>query len=523
MSPELEREQGMRGLFKMLQYPPQVVLLTILIVAGSSGLAGGASAQQARAVELTLEEMVELGLEDSYRVRHLQLGIDQRRAYLNAERAGMRSRVDLELSGPAVQSISDYKWDSNLQRSVLVHQNTRRWEAELSVRQPVVLFGYPTNGFLSLNNRMYRYQQLTGAGDVRYYNRYFVRYSQPLFQPNRMKNDLEEAELNLESAELSYRDDMVRMISDLVGDYLDLLESAYRRVIAEEKVDALAGAAAAAAAVVQGDPSRAIEVDQIDVALTNAREEVQQAASRFRLQAASIKQRLRLPQSDSVVIQPTLVVEPVRIDVERAVQYAMELSPRMRRLDITRRENQISLETTRARQAFRMNLGMTYGREVQDPQFEKLWSEPRNSYTINVDAYLPIFDWGQRRYRIQGNRYNLERTELRIEEAETDIRSSVENQVRNVAEYEQRALSMQANLDRARQITKATVEGYARGELTLVDVLQTVDRQGSTAGNFLDAYVGWRDSLQRLQRVTYWDFQRETEVLDRFGVEMGNQ
>jgi outer membrane protein len=217
------------------------------------------------------------------------------------------------------------------------------------------------------------------------------------------------------------------------------------------------------------------------------------------------------------------VVEPVRIDVERAVQYAMELSPRMRRLDITRRENQISLETTRARQAFRMNLGMTYGQEVQDPNFGNLWTEPRNSYTINVDAYLPIFDWGQRRYRIQGNRYNLERTELRIEEAETDIRSSVENQVRNVEEYEQRALSMQANLDRARQITRATIEGYARGEVTLVDVLQTVDRQGSTAGNFLDAYVGWRDSLQRLQRVTYWDFQRETEVLDRFGVGMGNQ
>jgi outer membrane protein len=513
----------MYGLFDRMRRQSRAVLVVILATTGLAGFGGEGSAQEPRTVELTTERMVELGLQDSYRVRHLQLGIDQRRAYLNAERAGLRSRVDLEMSGPAVQSISEYKWDSNLQRSVLVHQDTRRWEAELSVRQPVVLFGYPTNGFLSLNNRMYRYTQLNADGDVRYYNRYFISYQQPLFQPNRMKNDLEGAELNLEGAELSFKDDMVGMVSDLVEDYLDLLESAYGRVIAEDKVAALERAAAAAAEVAGADPSRAIEVDQIDVALTNAREEVQQAASSFRLKAASIKQRLRLPQTDSLSVRPTLVVEPVEIDTERAVGYAMDLSPRMRNLDITRRENEISLEQTRARQAFRMNLGMTYGREVQDPSFGHLWKEPRNSYTVNVDAYLPIFDWGQRRYRIQASRYNLERTELRIEESETDIRSSVENQVRNVAEYEQRALSMQANLERARQITDATLQGYARGDVTLVDVLQTVDRQASTAGNFLDAYVGWRDSLQRLQRLTYWDFQRDTEVLDRFGIEVGNQ
>jgi len=29
----------------------------------------------------------------------------------------------------------------------------------LSVVQPVILLGYPTNGYLSLNNRMYRYTQ----------------------------------------------------------------------------------------------------------------------------------------------------------------------------------------------------------------------------------------------------------------------------------------------------------------------------------------------------------------------------
>lgn len=497
-------------------------ILVVLVCAGwLAGHVADGAAQQAREIELTLEQMVDLGLRDSYRVKHLQLGIDQRRAYLNAERAGLKSRVDLNFSGPDLQSISEYKWDSNEQRDILLHKDTRRWDAELSVRQPVILFGYPTNGHLSVNNRMYRYSQLTQDSDVRYYNRYFIRYTQPLFQPNGMKNNLEQAELNLEGAELSYKDDIVGMVSDLTRDYLRILETAYERVIAQDKVAALEDAATAATAVVDADASRALEAEQIDVALANAREEVSQTASSFRLQSASIKQRLRLPQEDSLVVRPVLAVEPVEVDPERAVEYAMNLSPRMRRLAITEREDQIRLQETSARQAFRMDLGMTYGREVQDPRFENLWSQPKNSYTVNVDAYLPIWDWGQRDYRIQATNYNLERTRLRIEEAETDIRTSIENQVRNLQEYEQRALSMQANLERARQITTTTVDSYAAGQGTLVDVLQTIDRQAATARNFLDAYVGWRRSLQDLQRDTYWDFQRNAEVLDRFGIDVG--
>jgi len=487
----------------------------------TGGYVGNAAAQQAREVELTLERMVDLGLRDSYRVKHLQIGIDQRRAYLNAERAGLKSRVDLNFSGPDLQSISDYKWDSNQQRDVLIHEDTRRWETELSVRQPVILFGYPTNGYLSVNNRMYRYSQLSGSGDTRYYNRYFIRYTQPLFQPNSMKNNLEEAELNLEGAELSYKDDMIGMISDLTRDYLRILETSYEQVIAQERVEALAVAAAAAAGVVDANAERAIEADQIDVALTNAREEVSQTASSFRLQSASIKQRLRLPQEDSLVVTPVLEVQPVEVDPDEAVAYAMTLSPRMRRLAIERRESEIRHEGTRSRQAFRMDLGMTYGREVQDPRFENLWTQPKNSYTINVDAYLPIWDWGQRDYRIEASQYGLERIELRVEEAETDIRTSIENQVRNLQEYEQRAMSMQSNLERARQITASTIEGYAAGNGTLVDVLQTIDRQAATARNFLDAYMGWRQSLQDLQRATYWDFARDAEILDRFGIEVG--
>ena len=145
-------------------------------------------------VELTLDRMVELGLRDSYRVRHLQLEVERTRSLLSAERAGMKSRVSLSIAAPHFQKISDNKWNSTLQRNELVREDTRRFQAEMSIRQPVILFGYPTNGVLSLNNRVYRYTQVDGNDkDTTFYNRYFIAYNQPLFQPNTMKNDLEAA------------------------------------------------------------------------------------------------------------------------------------------------------------------------------------------------------------------------------------------------------------------------------------------------------------------------------------------
>ena len=83
---------------------------------------------------------------------------------------------------------------------------------DLAISQPVILFGRPTNGYLSLNNKVYRYNQVNGGQDVSYYNRYYVKYAQPFFQPNRLKNNIEDAELDLERRELEYIEDRVHIV-----------------------------------------------------------------------------------------------------------------------------------------------------------------------------------------------------------------------------------------------------------------------------------------------------------------------
>ncbi|HUF51772.1 MAG TPA: TolC family protein [Longimicrobiales bacterium] len=498
-------------------YGMRALLLALLMLAAMAPRI--AHGQETRVIDLTLDRLVELGLRDSYRVRQLQMDIQRTRTSLKAEQAGLRSRVDLNISTPDFQQISDYKWNSTLQRNELISSDTRRWEASLSVRQPVILFGFPTNGYLSLNNRVYRYTQLGDDDkDITYYNRYFVAYQQPFFQPNRMRNQLEGAQLDVERSELEFQDNVVNSMNELANDYFELFATEFERAVAAQALASMERAAAAARSLATTTPARAIEQDQLRVAVANASEKLQQTASSFRLQSQSIKQRLRLPATDSLTVDPVLDVVAVDIPVEQAIQLATSLAPRMRRLAISRRDAELRLDETRGRDAFRMNVSMTYGRETQDPEFERMWTEPKNSYTVKVDGYVPLWDWGQRKYRIEAEQYSLSRNDLQAEQAHAEIDTNVRNEVRNLQEYSQRALNMQSNLTLAREITASTLEQYGRGEVSLVDVLQTIDRQTATAGNALSAYLGYRRTLLRLERLTFYDFQRGAPLLERFNI-----
>lgn len=489
----------------------------------TAGQAPPLTVPSGQTLTLTLDRMVELGLRNSYRVRRLQLDVERRRSLLNAERAALKSRVELQVNAPEVESITENRWNSNLQRDELIAQNTRRVQMDFSVRQPVVLFGYPTNGVLSFNNRVYRYTQVDGIdADTQYYNRYFFAYNQPLFQPNRMKNSLERAQLDLEDSELDFQNDIVGMIDGLADDYYDLLELSYRRAVAERRVGEFEAAIASATALAGESGSRTIELEQLQVELANAREELSQSSSTLRLRGDDLKQRLQLSPSTELLVPPALEVRPVAVDEMQAIDMARSLAPRMRRLAIDVRENEIRLDETKGQNAFRMNLGVTYGREMQDPRLHGLWAEPRNSYTVDVQATVPIFDWGERRLRIEAQHYSLERAELAIEEAEAEIDTTVRSQVRSLRDYQQRVMSMQTNLDLARRLTATTQERYRSGEATLVELMQAFERERLTAENFLSAYLGYQDTLLQLQRLTFFDFERDLPLVDRFAICVGS-
>jgi outer membrane protein TolC len=467
--------------------------------------------------------MVELTLSNSYEMRFLNMSVQQTQLRLQAERAGLRSRVELDVSAPDFQRVSERQWNSELSTYEIARENSRRWEGQLSIRQPVALpfLGY-TNGYLSLNNRVYRYSQLDeeGARDLTYYNRYFVQYTQPLFQPNELKNDLEEAQIDLESAEMDFFSDVMEAAEEVSREYLELFENAYGQQLDAAHISNLELALAAAQDVVAANPARSIDLDQVRVELANARENLQSSQSQFRRDIASLKTELNLPESTELTLDPVMEFQPVQVDIEQAIQFARQLTPQLREIDLERRESEIQLDETRGEDGFRLDLEFTYGREMQDPIFRSLWNEPSNTYTVDVSATVPIWDWGERKARIQAEEINLRRNALELEQTEAEIVTELTNEVRDMEELQSRVLAMQDNLALARGLSAQSLEQYRQGAITVADLLLSLRREMDTANNFLEAYVSWKESIQELQQMTYYDFERGQPVIERFGIDL---
>jgi outer membrane protein TolC len=472
-------------------------------------------------VELTLDRMIDLTMENSFRIQRVNLDLQRTRFNLQAEQARLKSRVDLRMQVPTVNVQSENRFDASLGRNIIIRENSQRWQADLSISQPVVLFGYPTGGELSINSRLYQYKQVDGDGDIfnQYYNRYFLQYEHGLFQPNTLRNDLEQAQLEVEESELDYQGDLISVINEVSYGYLGIFNEAYQIEIEQGYIERLEDALGLAEDLAAQDPERDSDVEQITIELANAQQDLQQTRAGFRRQAVDIKQNLRLNPSDSLVISdPVIEITPVEFDTELAIERARSLTPRLRNIDIDFRNSEIRLEETEGRGGFRMDLELTYGREMRDQVWNDLFGEPEDSYSVQINANLPIWDWGERKARLASQRIGLEQTRLRREEEELEIEADIANSITSLQENEARVMSMSNNFDLAQSSTDRALERYESGSIGVLELLQALDREQETHRNMLNAYLAWERGLISLRSATWWDWEMDMPALQGFGI-----
>jgi len=225
---------------------------------------------------------------------------------------------------------------------------------------------------------------------------------------------------------------------------------------------------------------------------------------------------LRLNTEDSLFINPVVRIHPVTVDVNRALEYGYQLGPDIRIQEIYRRMSELDVQDQKGINSFYVRLEMTYGLEQQDELFRDMWDQYDNSNSVAINAYIPIWDWNQRKLRIQAEQTDIRQRELNIEERKENIRKNVVNSVTNLNEYQTRALTMQQSVLMAEQLTAMSFSTYDRGESTMQDLLQVIERQKDTEIRFLDSYLGYRRSLLNLMSQTFFDYENRLSLVEAF-------
>jgi len=486
----------------MLKKTCLIILLPLVLWAGEP-------------VHLTFDSAVKIAMENSYRIKSLEMEIERTKLRLQARQAGLKSKVYMNLETPDLQQISEYKWNSSLRRDEIVRQNTRQWQSELSIKQPVMLFGYPTNGYISLNYNVYRYRQRdNGHHILDYYNRLYMKYEQPLFRPNELKNDLERARLAVRENELEYIDDRMEIIDDIGEDYYELFSLAFRQKIFNQQLELLQSILPLAESHIATDSSRLSEKVQLELEITNEKENLLESRSEFRREAADMKQRLRLNMDDSLYVTPDVHIPNITIKQQEAIQLGLQSNAYLKQLHIYKRFSELDVQEEKGENSFHVNLEFTYGLEKKDDRFQQMWQEYDNSNSVTVNAYVPLWDWGERKKMIQAEMVDVRRRKLEIEERRERIKKDIINELTNMREYQQRSLNMQQSRDTSQRFVELSMEQYADNDISLQDLLQIVRQHKETELKFLDTYMGYRYALLDLMNETFYDFENSQSLTD---------
>ncbi|MBD3411033.1 MAG: hypothetical protein GF419_12615 [Ignavibacteriales bacterium] len=482
---------------------------TLVLVLSLVGLSA-ARAQTPDARVLTLDDAIEIALEQSYDVREERYELESAEKSLEAVKRGLMTSLNLELDAPEYvnQLKSQFNTETGAEEFFKVENTTV--EGTLSLDQPIVF----TDGRLSLfGTLLWRDQNSElGAGVEEYYTDVGVRLVQPLFTFNDLGADLERAEIRLERTRRNYlvteQDIVFRVTSAFYAAY----QAGRRLDIAREKLEQTEASFETGRNKFKAGLVPESEALQLEVEYAASRNEVLDAETRVSDALNELKLALGMEIEEPIDVVAEIEFAPVEIDRERAIAFALERRPEIENARDNVRLQELEVEETSDQGDVQANLIANYGINKNDELIDELWNDFAQNRSVTLNVRLPLWDWGQNRLRTEAAIAELKIAQLRIEEERKGIVKDAISLLDRLESAKARVALLEKSLDVARRSYDISANRFAAGQITGFELSQTQLRLTETRLDHLSALIDYRTALADLKRRTLYDFEKQESV-----------
>jgi len=216
--------------------------------------------------------------------------------------AALKSNASLSLTIPDYDKSIKEITSPSTGLPIVLSTRAARYSGTISIRQPL-----PTNGVISLNGVLNRTSDRLVTytpGEKNYFGRVFLRFEQPILQPNAIKISIRKAELDLEEAEMGYQDAQIRLVVDISREFYDLFENTYRDLLAQEELQRLEEMYAIGERLFEEEAISEVNLLQLEVDLNAARNRASSAAGQLARQKDDFKQTIGLPPEEVIILEP---------------------------------------------------------------------------------------------------------------------------------------------------------------------------------------------------------------------------
>jgi outer membrane protein len=464
---------------------------------------------------LTLERSIEVALDQSYDIQRLENSLTSSQMDLRSAEAGFKSNGELQLSSLPNFEQSERRTALPGGTFAFDRQQFMDLQSDVLINQPIG----KTNGTLSLVTSIQRFQQFDVQNDPsgttnpsQYGTQVRVQFRQPLFTYNRLKTGLKKAELNLDNTLQTYTRNQLDLVFNVTSRFYDLFKSQQQLQLDRQQVDQAAESYRIARLKQEAGLLAEVDVLRLDVDLANAQNTAANSEATMLQNADGFKILIGLPIETSIDVTANLAYNPLTIDLDQAIDRALERRTELRSDDIAIQLGEISITETDAQREVTGEFFVSYGIFNRRDRAQDLFNDFNNDRRVQFSINVPLWDWSRNKYSVQAARANLENDRLNRHNRENTIRHEIRTIVRNMQSAEQRVEITRRSENLAEKSYQISFLKFENGELSTQDLALEQNRLAQARRNSLDAIIDSRQALADLRRKTLWDFEKNEPV-----------
>ncbi|MDH5398491.1 MAG: TolC family protein [Cyclobacteriaceae bacterium] len=457
---------------------------------------------------LTLDDALSLAMENSPDIRRSQLNLEYNRESLNAEESRLKSNFSLQLTPIDMGRNRQF---NDLFSTWYTNENFM-WYGALMVRQPIVW----TDGTLTLTNRLSWQNSYSGYQDVRtrsYSNNLYLSYNQPLFTYNRTRMALRELELALENAALNHAIQQLNIERQVTQSFYDVYREQERLSIALEEAISQQQNFEIIKNKAESGLIAMEERYQAEVNMANSRSSARNQEVIVENAKDNFKQLLGISILAEIEMVANVQSAYTEVDLNQAIDHALLSRMEIRQREISMIYSQNDMVRTNSTNEFRGDLDISVGLFGDDLKLPDIYETPTYNPKVALTFNIPLWDWGERKSRLNAAESNVQTQELAMTDQKNDIIINIRRIYRSLQNLENQ-IEISHQSQRNAQLTyDINLERYQNGDLTGMELNQYQNQLSQAKMDLVTAMINYQLELLNLKIQSLWDFKSNQTIL----------
>jgi outer membrane protein TolC len=478
------------------------IFLVLLPVVTSSFI----SAQE----QITIEKALDIAEENNPILQRTKLNLERYQLNLVAQRASLKSQFSLNLS--PVNYNRNRRFDNRL--SQWYTNESFNSSGTFQVAQPILL----TDGVVSLINTFGWQDNSSIVEGISNRNKAFsndlyLQLAQPVFTYNRRKMELKRIEFDYENAGINYALQRLNTERNITNQFYTVYMAQNNLEISKEEFENAKQSYEIIKNKVDADLSAKEELYQAEVNLATAQSSMEERIVSLENAKDVLKQSLGMSLNDSIKVIAVVNVNPVLINLEDAINkgLASRMELRQREIDIELAE--LQMIQTKSLNEFKGDISLSIGIIGDHERFGNIYDNPTQNPRVAISFTVPIFDWGEKKARVQAQKTAQTIAKLEQQDEKIDIELNIRQVWRRLENLHTQIDIAEKSVRNAQLTYDLNLTRYREGDLTGMEISQFQTQLSNRKISYSQALINYKIELLNLKILSLYDFENDVPIV----------